>query len=64
MHVQALKWHPDRNGGRQEADAKFKEISQAYEVLGDAVKRREYDRYGHTPSRGVYAALQAVYKAL
>jgi molecular chaperone DnaJ len=48
MHVQALKWHPDRNGGRKEADTKFKEIAQAYEVLSDPVKRKEYDRYCHT----------------
>lgn len=42
----ALKYHPDRNPGNEEAEAKFKEISEAYEVLSDSDKRAQYDRFG------------------
>lgn len=43
---QALKFHPDKNPGDPEAEKKFKEISEAYEVLSDEKKRQMYDRYG------------------
>src|SRR5215218_5709905 len=43
----ALQYHPDRNGGDREAEDKFKEATEAYEVLRDADKRAAYDRYGH-----------------
>lgn len=43
----ALKYHPDRNPGSKEAEDKFKEASEAYEVLSDAQKRAIYDRHGH-----------------
>jgi molecular chaperone DnaJ len=43
----ALKYHPDRNQGDQEAESKFKQINQAYEVLSNAEKRQIYDQYGH-----------------
>ncbi|WP_104695047.1 molecular chaperone DnaJ [Helicobacter salomonis] len=42
----ALKYHPDRNLGDKEAEEKFKEINEAYGVLGDEQKRQIYDRYG------------------
>ena len=44
---QALKYHPDRNPGDHAAEEKFKEASEAYQVLADADKRAAYDRYGH-----------------
>lgn len=44
---QAMQYHPDRNAGNAEAAEKFKEISEAYEVLSDDAKRQRYDQYGH-----------------
>lgn len=43
----ALKYHPDRNREDPDAERKFKEAAEAYEVLSDAQKRERYDRYGH-----------------
>lgn len=43
----AMKYHPDRNPGDKEAEAKFKEISEAHEVLSDKQKRARYDQFGH-----------------
>lgn len=43
----AMKYHPDRNPGDSEAEAKFKEIKEAYEILIDSQKRAAYDQYGH-----------------
>jgi molecular chaperone DnaJ len=43
----ALKCHPDRNPGDKQAEERFKEASEAYQVLGDAERRAQYDRFGH-----------------
>lgn len=43
----ALKYHPDRNPGKKEAEEKFKEAAEAYAVLADTDKRHMYDRFGH-----------------
>lgn len=51
----AMKHHPDRNQGDAEAEAKFKEAAEAYEVLSDASRRSSYDRFGHEGVRGASA---------
>ena len=43
---QALKYHPDRNQGNKAAETRFKELSEAYEILGDKDKRAQYDNFG------------------
>jgi molecular chaperone DnaJ len=48
----AMKYHPDRNGGDKEAEHKFRECAEAYEVLSDPEKRRRYDQFGHEGVRG------------
>lgn len=44
----ALKYHPDRNPGDKSSEEKFKEVSEAYQVLSDPQKRSQYDQFGHT----------------
>jgi len=48
----ALKYHPDKNPDDKEAEAKFKEAAEAYEILSDEQKRARYDRYGHAGVNG------------
>lgn len=48
----AMQYHPDRNPGDKEAEDKFKEAAEAYEVLSDSNKRAQYDRFGHQAFQG------------
>jgi molecular chaperone DnaJ len=62
----AIKFHPDSNRDDQEATTKFKEATEAYEVLSDAEKRQRYDRYGHAgvdASVGQYADVNDIFDA-
>ena len=43
----AMKYHPDRNPDSKDAEEKFKEAQEAYEILGDQEKKSAYDRFGH-----------------
>lgn len=52
----AMKYHPDRNPNDPEAEARFKECAEAYEVLSDPHKRQRYDQFGHEGLRGAGAA--------
>lgn len=65
----AMKFHPDRNPDNPEAEVKFKEAGEAYEVLSDANKRKVYDQYGHAglegqsyrPSEDVFVQFQDLF---
>src|SRR5574338_1463032 len=48
----AMQYHPDRNNGSREAEEKFKETTEAYDILRDPNKRAAYDRYGEAGLRG------------
>jgi len=52
----AIQFHPDKNPGNKEAEEKFKEAAEAYEILSDADKRAQYDRFGHArPGQGGFS---------
>ena len=48
----AMQYHPDKNPGDKKAEEKFKEFSEAYEVLSDPKKREMYDQFGHAGAQG------------
>ena len=48
----AMQYHPDKNPNNKKAEEKFKEISEAYEVLSDETKRQNYDQFGHAGAQG------------
>ena len=52
----AIQYHPDKNPGNKEAEEKFKEAAEAYEVLSDADKRARYDQFGHAGVDPNYSA--------
>ena len=52
----AIKYHPDKNPGNKEAEEKFKEATEAYEVLIDEKKRKTYDQFGHAGVDGMGGA--------
>ena len=52
----AIKYHPDKNPDNKAAEEKFKEATEAYEVLRDSEKRSRYDRFGHAGLEGMMGA--------
>jgi len=51
----AMEFHPDKHHGDKKAEEKFKEVSEAYEILSDANKRATYDKYGHEGLKGAFS---------
>lgn len=52
----AIKYHPDKNPNNTEAEEKFKEAAEAYEILSNPEKRQRYDRFGHSGAAGGYSS--------
>ena len=51
----AIQFHPDKNPNNKDAEEKFKEAAEAYEVLSDSDKRAKYDRFGHSRGNGGFS---------
>ncbi len=60
----AIKYHPDKNPGDKEAEEKFKEAAEAYDVLSDSEKRQKYDQFGHNMGPLYYLCLQSFWLRL
>jgi molecular chaperone DnaJ len=56
----AIQFHPDKNPGNKEAEEKFKEAAEAYEILSNTDKKAHYDRYGHARAGGGYGGGQTM----
>ena len=54
----AMQYHPDKNPGNKKAEDKFKEISEAYEVLSDVEKKKNYDQFGHAEGTPYFFVLR------
>ena len=60
----AVQYHPDKNPGDKSAEEKFKEISEAYEVLSDEKTRKEYDQFGKVGSRGRHVNPEDLFRSM
>ena len=60
----AKKYHPDVNPGDKEAEKKFKEATEAYSVLSDPQKRRQYDQFGHAAFEEIWVIFSAIFSAI
>tara|TARA_Y100000389_G_scaffold77190_1_gene73966 strand:+ start:325 stop:1416 length:1092 start_codon:yes stop_codon:yes gene_type:complete len=60
----AMKYHPDRNPDNKDAEKKFKEAAEAYSVLSDASKRRQYDQFGHSAFNGMGGGGQSGFNSM
>lgn len=60
----AIKYHPDKNPGNKEAEAKFKKLGEAYSVLSDEKKRKQYDTYGTVDGNGFQGNPNDIFKDL
>ena len=60
----AIKYHPDKNPGNKDAEEKFKEAAEAYEVLSNNEKRQRYDQFGHAGMKGAAFPLPLTFNCI